>query len=331
MVEYRTKRLQSLNNLLVSKLRRFEAYAGREHRVIGAAVLRIMLGMNVLLMQTLHLQQREFIWGDHGVLPIAWSSTFLSVTGLPSLYNVGDETFHAALYCIGIFVSALFVVGVYSRAVSIVFYIMTMSLFARNTVLLDGGDNLLELIAFWMMFLNLSGRETTGSVGSSPKRRGALTALLHNLAIVAIVGQVSLVYFTSAWSKMMGHKWQDGTAIYYILRTSEFNLSPIASFIYHNDYLVTLLTYGTLVLQIGFPFVIWHRTLKYPWILGACAFHLAIGYFMGLIWFSFTLISCEFILISDSAYLAAARLTRFLWTAGRSWAHERSESAAVGR
>jgi hypothetical protein len=36
----------------------------------------------------------------------------------------------------------------------------------------------------------------------------------------------------------------------------------------------------TLPLQIGFPFMIWNRTLKYPWIAGACAFHVGIAYFM---------------------------------------------------
>jgi hypothetical protein len=109
---------------------------------------------------------------------------------------------------------------------------------------------------------------------------------------------------------MMGHMWQDGTAIYYILRTSEFNLSPVTPWLYQNGLIVAALTYSTILLQVGFAFIVWHPKLKYPWILGAFSFHLAIAYFMGLVWFSFTLISCEAIMIGDAAYLAVYRRIR---------------------
>jgi hypothetical protein len=102
---------------------------------------------------------------------------------------------------------------------------------------------------------------------------------------------------------MSGHMWQDGTAIYYILRVNEFNLSPVTPWLIHNVFLVAALTLGTLVLQIGFPFVIWHKVLKYPWIIGAFTFHLAIAYFMGLVLFSLTMLSCELVLIDDGVYL----------------------------
>jgi len=75
--------------------------------------------------------------------------------------------------------------------------------------------------------------------------------------------------------------------------------------------------YGTIILQVGFPFIIWSRTLKYPWILGACTFHLAIAYFMGLVWFSFTMLSCELILIDDRAYAFIYHALRRSYTASR--------------
>jgi hypothetical protein len=114
---------------------------------------------------------------------------------------------------------------------------------------------------------------------------------------------------------MMGHMWQDGTAIYYVLRTAEFHLSPLTDFLIQKPLLVVLFTYCTIILQIGFPFMIWNKTLKYPWILAACSFHIAIAYFMGLVWFSLTMLSCELILVSDRGYLSLARemRTALLW------------------
>lgn len=281
----------------LSRVRRFMS---TRHRLQGARLLRITLGFNTLLMYALHFQQRAFIWGDHGALPHDVNAIFLQMRNSYSLYGLStSERAHDAIFIAGMCVSALFVVGVAPRVMSVLFFVFTFSLYARNEIILDGGDNLLIIIAFLLMFLDTSGRQKELAKGSG---WDSYIALMHNLAVIAVIVQVCILYFTSAWAKMMGHKWQDGTAVYYILRTSEFNLSPLAHVITQNAIVVALLTLGTIVLQIGFPFVIWHRVLKYPWIAGAFTFHIAIAYFMGLIWFSFTMLSVELILISDGVY-----------------------------
>lgn len=278
-----------------------------EHRTIGAAALRIMLGATTLMMYALHFQQRAFLWGDRGVFPRDVNATFLALRDSWSLYNVGSsETLHAAIFVAGMIVTALFTVGFMTRLTSVLFFVFTFSLYMRNEIVLDGGNNLLMLIAFLMMFVDVSGKRIP-KLGEGPPAQNRYVALLHNFGILAIIGQISILYFTSAWAKMMGHMWQDGTAIYYVLRTSEFHLSPLTDFLIQNSLLVVLFTYATIVLQIGFPFMIWNKRLKYPWIIGACSFHIAIAYFMGLVWFSLTMLSCELILVSDGAYLVLAR------------------------
>jgi hypothetical protein len=271
-----------------------------EHRTIGAVALRVMVGSATLALYAFHLQQRAFLWGSNGVFPRDVSSMFLSLKSSWSLYNLApNETWESALFILGMVVTALFTAGFSTRVTSVLFFVFTFSLYTRNEILLDGGNNLLILIAFFLMFVDSSGKHIPGR---SAQAANPFVALVHNLAVVAIIGQVSILYFTSAWAKMMGHMWQDGTAVYYVLRTSEFHLSRFTDPIIHDPFLVVALTYGTIILQIGFPFMIWNRTLKYPWILGACIFHLGIAYFMGLVWFSLTMLSCELILIDDRAY-----------------------------
>lgn len=286
-----------------------------EHRTIGAAALRIMLGATTLMMYALHFHQRAFLWGDQGVFPRDINATFLALRNSWSLYNVGSgDSLHALIFVAGMIVTALFTVGFMTRLTSVLFFAFTFSLYTRNEIVLDGGNNLLMLIAFFLMFVDVSGKRVPPA-GGPPPAQNRYVALLHNLGVLAIIGQISILYFTSAWAKMMGHMWQDGTAIYYVLRTSEFHLSPLTDFLIGNPLLVVLFTYATIVLQVGFPFMIWNKTLKYPWILAACSFHIAIAYFMGLVWFSLTMLSCELILVSDQAYLALARESRsvFQW------------------
>jgi hypothetical protein len=69
--------------------------------------------------------------------------------------------------------------------------------------------------------------------------------------------------------------------------------------------------------------MIWNRTLKYPWIAGACAFHVGIAYFMGLVWFSLTMLSCELIMIDDRAYLKLGNVVTTAWTQARAFVQAR--------
>jgi hypothetical protein len=285
-----------------------------EHRTIGAAALRIMLGATTLMMYALHFQQRAFLWGDRGVFPRDVNATFLALRNSWSVYNIGSsETLHALIFVAGMIVTALFTVGFMTRITSVLFFVFTFSLYTRNEILLDGGNNLLMLIAFFLMFVDVSGRRIPSAATGAPAQNRYL-ALLHNLGVLAIIGQISILYFTSAWAKMMGHMWQDGTAIYYVLRTAEFHLSPLTDFLIQNPLIVVVATYATIILQVGFPFMIWNKTLKYPWILAACSFHIGIAYFMGLVWFSLTMLSCELILVSDHAYLGVWREAKSAFT-----------------
>ena len=271
-----------------------------EHRATGAALLRIALGTNMLVLYALHFRQRGFIWGDNGVLPRYVFDPYVGIRHSLSLYQLGkSDTLHEILFFGGMGATALFISGFAPRLMSVVFFIFTWSLYTRNEIILDGGDNLLILVAFFLMFVDTSRNPTNVPYEI---RKNRFVALIHNFGVAAIVAQISILYFTSATAKIMGHKWQDGTAIYYVLRTSEFNLSPLTQIILHNAALCVVLTYSTIILQVAFPFLIWNKALKYPVILAAFTFHVAIAYFMGLVWFSLTLLSCEFILISDKVY-----------------------------
>jgi Vitamin K-dependent gamma-carboxylase len=315
--------------MIKAHARRIESLLSVEHRSIGTALLRILLGLNVLILYATHIKQWNFIWGDDGVMPLRVLRATLFFQHNFSLYAIGDsQAFHFALFIAGIIVTTLFTIGYQTRLFAILFYIFTWSLYARNQSVLDGGDNLLYLLAFFLIFAD-SGRRLSldAAFRSRDKAVSPFVALLHNAAVGAIIAQISILYFTSGWAKMRGHMWVDGTAIYYILRTAEFNLTPWASNIFANAWIGTLLCYSTIVFQIGFPFLIWNRTIKPYVMIAAITFHLSIAYFMGLVWFSWTLIAAEFVILSDYQYEAffsaalrtLARLRRF---ASRRAAHE---------
>jgi hypothetical protein len=280
-------------------------YLSVRHRTVGAAALRIALGLNMLVLYVMHIPERNFIWGDRGVLSAAVARAMYLNSGRWSLFFLSDSPlFHAVLFWGGLVVTILFIVGVWPRLMSVLFFVMSYSLYARNPLLMDGGDNILILLAFFLMFVDTSGRFVPWQ-REETRGQNSFVALVHNFGVIAILAQLCILYFTSAWAKMSGHMWQDGTAIYYILRSTSFDVSPLNSIITQNATLETILTYATIVLQIGFPFVVWNRLLKWPWLIGAFTFHLGIGISMGLMWFSLVMLSCELIFIDDRSYAKA--------------------------
>jgi Vitamin K-dependent gamma-carboxylase len=176
-------------------------------------------------------------------------------------------------------------------------------------MLLDGGNNMLILQLFYMMFVQTGAYVGVHAKSIRKKMERSrpmqwFIALLHNIGVIAIMLQVCLMYFISFIFKAHGNEWYSGTAIYYILRVDEFRLPGVNEMIYRNPLLVNVITYLTLIFQGSYPFLIWNKRTKFFMLFGAICFHLGIAIVMGLAWFSLSILSVDVIFINDTMYKA---------------------------
>jgi hypothetical protein len=292
-----------------------------KHRLIALSLLRVALGLITLAYYVQHWAQRAFLWSDGGVYPYEVFMRMMKSEGNLSLYMIAPSPFvEVLLFCLGVVVTIAFTIGYRTRLATILFYLFTWSLYTRNPFLMDGGDNLLYILAFYMMFADCGAYLSIDSGHRRNRTRlSPLIAVIHNFAAFAILVQVALLYLTSSLFKIQGHMWMNGTAIYYILRNAEFNLSPVAHVFYDSDVVVTLLTWSTVIFQMAWPFMVWFRPARLFLFVGAVALHCMIGYFMGLMWFSAVMISAELIVFDDSEYSRAAAWMESMLSAGRSY------------
>lgn len=285
---------------------------GRYGFLVGASILRIVFGISILWFYVSEINQRYELWGPSGLITPTISRNLSMYPGNWDLYSWSTGvTYFNIIYFSGLFVTVLYVLGFYPRVLGVLCYIFTSSLYWRNGYVLNGGNNILILELFFMMFMQtgvyfswhstkIRRKLATGSV------RNRFLALVHNFAWLCVVIQICTMYFTSFLFKVQGKEWMHGTALYYIFRVHEFQLPGVSQIIYQNPVLVTLLTYGTLLFQGSFPFLVWNRHTKPIMIAVAIAFHSGIAWFMGLFWFSFIMIGIDAILISDDTY-------HFIW------------------
>jgi hypothetical protein len=117
-----------------------------------------------------------------------------------------------------------------------------------------------------------------------------------NFAIRLIQVNFCFIYLGSGTSKLLGPSWWNGTALWGVMANYSFN--PLRVGPYY-DFLVFLSQHRwlweicmaggclfTLVVEIGFPFLVWRKSLR--WIMVGCSIllHTGIGLIMGLTPFS---------------------------------------------
>ncbi|MER6995425.1 HTTM domain-containing protein [Streptomyces sp. NPDC000410] len=146
--------------------------------------------------------------------------------------------------------------------------------------------------------------------GSEPRTLlDILANLTHNAALVVIMAEVCLIYATAGWYKIQGSRWQDGSALYYPLKLDYFTPWPaLSDILAASGLIVMLLTYGTVIVQVAFPFTLFNRKVKNVLLVAMMLEHAGIAVLLGLPFFSLAMIA------ADAVFLPTAFL---LWLGAR--------------
>ncbi|MEU9101845.1 hypothetical protein [Streptomyces sp. NPDC048361] len=312
--------------------------ASRKHRLIGIALLRIVIGLATVMYCLADYGNRRFLWGPDSYNSIETAKAALS-HGSFSLYLFSHSTvWFEIVFHLTILVSAVYMVYG-GRALTLVQAILMWSLHNRNQDVLEGGDNLVQILVIFMVFTVSNAYLAPGA-----KRRRArfseqtgpsVPTVLHNLAAYLIVFQTAVLYFAAGYWKITGKMWQDGVAMYYVSRLTGFQMWPAYAHLMSNAYVTTAVSYFTIFTELALPFAIlsargWVRKAN---TLALEGMHLGIMAFMGLVCFGLLMIGADCTCLRDEDYRAlksratslASRLARRVRPAalpGPSPAHE---------
>ncbi|MGW4031929.1 HTTM domain-containing protein [Streptomyces sp. NPDC004838] len=140
----------------------------------------------------------------------------------------------------------------------------------------------------------------------------SLANLGHNAALLVIMAEVCLIYATAGWYKIQGSRWADGTALYYPLNLDYFTPWPaLSDLLASGGLIVMVLTYGTVIVQVAFPFTLFNRRVKNVLLVAMILEHAAIAVILGLPFFSLAMIAADSVFL-PTAFLVwlGARVTR---------------------
>ncbi|MGP4043342.1 HTTM domain-containing protein [Streptomyces sp. 2A115] len=157
--------------------------------------------------------------------------------------------------------------------------------------------------------------------------------LAHNAALFVIMAEACLIYATAGWYKIQGSRWQDGTAVYYPLHLDYFSPWPVLSdLLSAHGTTVMLVTYGTVIVQVAFPFTLFNRQVKNVLLAAMMTEHAVIAVVLGLPFFSLAMIAADAVFLPTSflrrlgGWVARAR-GRLFSGVGRTLPEPRAEAS----
>jgi hypothetical protein len=133
--------------------------------------------------------------------------------------------------------------------------------------------------------------------------------LTHNAAVLVVGFQMCVIYGAAGLWKAQGSLWQNGTAMYYILHIKWFQPWPgLSDYVAGNSIALCVIAYITVFAQIGFPFVLSTKRVKYVVLVLLLMMHIGIAVMLGIPVFSLVMIVGDSVFLPDSVWLAVGRL-----------------------
>ena len=308
----------------------------QKHAQYGLGVTRIVIGFVGLGLLLNNFNARFYTFGPgsawNGELadpvsdfPHIWLfSLFHRAADSPALFTV--------LYLLLAVLAVIIILGWRTRIMLPIYLVGWVSFIEVNDAAGDQGDNAYRIFLIALLFadtsmrLSLDARRRARRVDASKpwltrKLAGErllpeqLTTLAHNIVLIVLTFQVSAIYVSGALYKAGGAPWSQGWAVYDPLHVAQFSTWPeIADLLTAWGPAVAAISWGSIMLQMAFPFMLLRRGTRVIALAGILSFHVGIGVLMGLPWFSLSMIAIDAIFIRDETWKRMGSAITRTWT-----------------
>lgn len=253
----------------------------------------IRMGMGFWLLLTYGAMSPDLLllYGNDGMLPLEQMQDYIEDPWLNSVYFHLNANWQFWL-AHGIFLAACLglMLGTLANVCKFIVLVGHLSYVHRNPGLIYGVDGITASILFALCLAPL-GRHLSPSKGKgkgkgkSERMPPPAPSAWGNACLRIIQLQMAVLFFYSGVEKLRGETWWSGDALWIALNNFEFNNLPVDLLAQHY-WLVNLLVYATLLLELAYPFLVWGRATRPFFLAGAIALHLGIAAMMGLYFFS---------------------------------------------
>jgi hypothetical protein len=236
--------------------------------------------------------------GDRGIIPWELTDLFRDpwVPGLPTLAKafvpLGLSAHTGIVLLLSCYAGSLLALalGIHARLSAFLAWGLHLSLVTSGSASFYGVDQLANTFLFYLVaYLLVFGREKSIPV----------------VALRVMQAHLCAIYLGAGLFKAMGRQWWNGEAIWQTVSQPAFRTFDLSSLARH-PWVPMLAGWATLVVELGYPFLIWPRRTRKAWCIATIGLHLGVGLFMGLVFFSsvMILLTCCLFLIPEEVPVA---------------------------
>lgn len=264
------------------------------------ALIRIAFGIVVLVWAVSLRPDLYAFFTDQGI-PVARNAS----TALTLLSWSNSPAIVTAVWAMLIAAALAYTVGLHTRIACVLTFLCLLSLQRDNPEILNSGDVLLRLTAFFMMFAPAGVALSVDRLRKASETFWAFPARAP-WALRLIQIQLSVLYVSTVWWKLRGETWNDGTAIWYVWHLDQLSRFTMPGILPESLILVNLVTFGTLAIELAIGVLVWVRAARVWVLLGGVILHLAIEMTMNVGLFSWV------VFVGCLAFVSPEASTRFL-------------------
>lgn len=268
----------------------------KNHFSVYLSIFRILI-VALIFNKIYHLwRSQSILLSNQGFFE--HTKSIYTMMGLETTFFLNNSKFFL-LFVVLTLILVLFGIGR-----KITFFILFFELAILQTFInpiLNGGDNLMYFVLFYMIFTNSYDYFV---LNKNNKISSKFSNFISNLAVYSILIHLSYIYFISALHKIHSDVWFNGTANYYILHLERFQ-SPLCDYIMNNGFIITTSTYLTIFFELFFCVMIWLKPFRNMFIFLGIGLHLGIFFFMMLYDFEIFFISIYGFFITNAEWKEA--------------------------
>jgi hypothetical protein len=272
---------------------------------VTVAVFRIVFGV-ILVVHGLLLWPHSSLWyGPQGFVPY---KQYFEIYGRSrfTVFQFLPDSDLTARVVLGVFIAAAAALslGILTTLSASLAFLLLVSIHNRNPALLHGGDDVLRVMAFLLIFASAGAELSVDRFASSGTPFVGEPTSPWVLRLMQL--QVSIIYLRAGMAKLGGATWLQGSAAYYPTQVQEYRRFPLPRLL-TGAFWIKLATWGTILTELGLGTAIWVKEFRLAILLCGFAFHLALEYFLNLQLFGWTMMCCLLLFVSPTSLMALLR------------------------
>lgn len=277
-------------------------------------LFRLVFGLVLFVFYLGRLFDYEFLFTDRGMLPLdVWNNNLPEVHESPIPWRelTRSPTLGMGLHLIFVVGLLALALGWIGRNFCWLLFILHIVFINRNPISIYGAD---MVATCWLLYLSLTDSNKCLRIwpwGKRAKKTSDIQGdLLTTVGMRMIQIQLCVIYAFAGLDKAKGLTWWQGDAVWNALANAQ--LVPFdLGFFHHFPVIIALMSFGTVVWEVYFPFLVWVKPFRRYSLSFGAFLHLSIGLLMSIPFFSMVMVS-SYILFLDSERLKKGFFVRKL-------------------